>query len=325
MRSASERSLALQIKTRQLMLLVALDEHRSVLAASEALHMTQPACSKLLHQLETSLGVALFERHARGVEPTAFGDILVRHARAALEQLQTAQEEVAELRSGLSGRVAIGTEATSATGLVPRAVALLKQRFPRVSVRVELAFSETLVDALFSGRLEIAIARVESPADLAELNYEPLAPSQHVLAARAGHPLASRRRVTWRELSDQTWVLPPAGNVMRSSLMLLFRDQQLEFPRQVVETASLPVIMSLLQMSDMVAPLPEAVVAPDHAAGRLAILPIRLDVKLGPAGIATRRNAVLAPAAQAMLRALRDAANGYDKTPSTRGNTARVC
>ncbi|MBV8520595.1 MAG: LysR family transcriptional regulator, partial [Acetobacteraceae bacterium] len=63
------RSLLWRIKTRHLALLLALDEHRSVLRASHALHMTQPACSKLLTQLEQVLGVALFERHARGIEP----------------------------------------------------------------------------------------------------------------------------------------------------------------------------------------------------------------------------------------------------------------
>ena len=300
------RSLLSRIKTRHLALLLALDEHRSVLRASHALHMTQPACSKLLTQLEQVLGVALFERHARGIEPTAFGNIVVRHARAAVGELRNAQEEVAELRSGLSGRVAIGTEATSAASLVPRAVVLLKQRFPRVSVSIELAFSESLVDALQAGRLEIALARVQNQQDLDRLNYEPLPQARHVVAARAGHSLARRRGLGWRELREQTWVVPPPGNVMRSALTVSFLEQQLEFPRHVVETASLPVIVSLLQASDMVAPLPEEVLAPERAAGRLAALPVRLDIQLGPAGIVTPRNMALSPAAQAMLRALRE-------------------
>jgi len=307
---ADGRSLAAQIKTRHLTLLLALDEHRSVLRASQALHMTQPTCSKLLSQLEATLGVALFERHARGIATTAFGDILIRHARAVLTELRHAQEEVAELRSGLSGRVAIGTEATSATGLVPRAVVLLKQRFARVSVSIELAFSETLVHALQTGRLEIAVARVQNLQDLAQLDYEPLPQARHAIAVRAGHRLAGRRRVTLRELAEQTWVVPPPGNVMRSALTLLFLEQHLDFPRQVVETAALPVIMGLLRASDMVAPLPEQIVTPECDAGRIALLPIRLDLRLGPAGIVTRRGVALSPAAQAMLRALREAAGG---------------
>jgi DNA-binding transcriptional LysR family regulator len=163
-----------RLKTQQLLLMAALDEHRSVLRAAQSLHMTQPAASKLLHQLETTLGVPLFVRHARGVEPTEYGEILARHARTAIAELVHAQDEVAALRSGLAGHVAIGTEATSATTLVPRAVALLKQRFPQVSVSIDLAFSETLLQRLRSGSLDIAIARIENVQERAELNYEKL-------------------------------------------------------------------------------------------------------------------------------------------------------
>src|ERR1700741_818891 len=107
--------------------MVNLDEHRSVLHAADASHMTQPAASKLLRELEETLGVELFIRHTRGVEPTWYGEILVRHARSALEELKHAFDEVVALRSGLSGQTAIGTVITSATDLVPRAVATLTQ------------------------------------------------------------------------------------------------------------------------------------------------------------------------------------------------------
>src|ERR1700736_3666308 len=81
-----------RIKTRQIVLLVHLDEHRSVLRAAEAAHMTQPAASKMLGGLESALGVALFERDARGAAATSYGDILVPHARAVLADMSRAQE-----------------------------------------------------------------------------------------------------------------------------------------------------------------------------------------------------------------------------------------
>jgi len=278
------------------------------LRAAEALHMTQPAASKLLLQLETTLGVPLFVRHARGVEPTAYGEVLVRHARAVLTELRNARDEVSALRSGLSGQVAIGTEATAATGLVPRAVALLKRRFPQVSVGIELAFSETLVRLVQLGKLDIAVARIRNVREHAELHYEPLQEAEHAMVARAGHPLAGRQRLGLEDLVSQTWVVPPEGNVMRSGLALLFLERHLPFPKQVVETAALPVIMALLQMSDMVAPLPSEVVRPYCGSGPLRMLSLRLDLRLGPAGIVTRRDQNLSPGAQAMLAALREEA-----------------
>jgi DNA-binding transcriptional LysR family regulator len=72
-----------RLNARQLSLLVQLDEKRSVVHAAEAAYLTQPAASKFLTGLEDALGFALFTRHARGVEPTPYGEILVRHARVS--------------------------------------------------------------------------------------------------------------------------------------------------------------------------------------------------------------------------------------------------
>lgn len=310
---SSEQAMLARIKTQHLLLVAALVEHRSVLHASQALNMTQPAASKLLHQLETMLGVPLFVRNPRGVEPTRSGEILVQHARAALAELRHAHGSLAALRTGLAGHVRIGTEATSATGLVPRAVALLKRRFPKVTVGIELAFSETLVEGLRMGTLDIAVARLGSIQDEAELNHEMLAPTSHAVVARAGHPLLLGGPPTWSELQQQCWVLPPPGNVMRSGVALLFRRHQLGLPTQVVETAALPVIIALLQASDMVAPLPTEAVQPYCQRGQLAILPLVLDLMLGNANILTRRESLM-PAASAMLDALREIASEAVRT-----------
>src|SRR3954471_14092237 len=98
-----------RLKTRQIVLLLHLDEKRSVIRAAEAAGMTQPAASKLLTELEDALGVKLFDRHARGIEPTWYGDILIKHARAALGEIGRAHEEIMALKAGLSGLASIGT------------------------------------------------------------------------------------------------------------------------------------------------------------------------------------------------------------------------
>src|SRR5689334_7258337 len=98
-----------RLSAKQLALLVQLDEKRSVLHAAEASHLTQPAASKALGQLEEALGVPLFDRHARGVVPTPYGEILVRHARSVLAELKQTHDELEAARFGLSGEVKIGT------------------------------------------------------------------------------------------------------------------------------------------------------------------------------------------------------------------------
>jgi len=300
--------LAQRLKTRHLTLLVQLDAQRSVLAASQACGMSQPAASKLLAEMEQLLGVELFERHARGVEPTGYGRLLIRRARNALTELRQAQAEIAALRSGLAGHVAIGTVITSATQLVPLAVARLKQRHPQIVVSIEVDYSEVLTEHLAAGRLDMAIARIHGLAHDESLAYEALVENPHSVFARSGHPLAARRRVGLHVLAQQSWVLPPPGNVLRDRLAVIFSEQGLALPLQGVETAALPVITSLLHESDMVSVLADEVVQAECSAGVLVRLAANLPLLLGAAGIVTRREHLLAPAAREVLRVLRETA-----------------
>lgn len=293
------------LKTRQLILLVHLDDKRSILRAAEAANMAQSAASKLLAELEASLGVALFVRHARGVEPTWYGEVLVRHARNAISELHEALKEIANLKAGTTGHASIGTVVTSATSLVPMAVAELNARSPRILVNIETDFSEDLVRHLLAGKLDIVVARIYHPDGLSELNFEPFGEEPHAMYARAGHPLMKRRALGLQDIVEHTWVLPPLGNVLRDRLTVLFLEQRLELPKQIVETSSLPVIVSLLQSSDMVSVLPSEVVRPNCEWGELKQLPIKLDLRLGEAGIITRRDQRLSPGACEMLASLR--------------------
>jgi DNA-binding transcriptional LysR family regulator len=304
-----------RLKTRQLALIVQLDIHRSVLRAADAAHMTQPGATKLLRELEDTMGVPLFERHPRGVEPTWYGEVLIRHARSVLAELQHAYDEVSALKAGLTGQAMIGTEVTAATNVVPQAVALLKKRFPQIRVNIEMEFSEVLLQRLLEGKLDMIVARIRNPDDLADLHFAPLADAQHALFARVGHPLAGRHTLSWEELAPQTWILPPKGNVMRNQFTQLFFERQLALPTNVVESSSLPVVTSLLQISDMIAPLAREPVRPYCIAGALEPLPFEFDLKLGPAGIVTRRGERLSPGARAMLQALREAAGFHTRSP----------
>jgi DNA-binding transcriptional LysR family regulator len=297
-----------RLTARQLALVVALADEGSVLHAADAVHLTQPAASRLLQTIEEGLGVTLFERHPRGIVPTTFGEALVRHARAALAEFRRAHEELAALASGVAGEVTIGTAITSATDLVPLAVTRLAARHPRVRVAIELGFSEELVAHVVERRVDIAIARLHPSHPVAEVEYEALGEEPHALFARAGHPLARARNLELRDVAAQTWVVPPPGNVMRDALTVLFLQQHVEQPPPVVETSALPVITSLLRASDMIAPLPSEVVRAYVETSMLTQLPVRLDLRLGAAGIVTRRGVELSPAAHALLDELRAAA-----------------
>jgi len=304
----SDRFTRSRLKTRHMVLLSELGRHRSILHAAEAAHMTQPAASKLLSELEQVLGAALFERLPRGVTPTPYGEIMIRRSRAAMAEMNLAHQEVMTLLSGLSGRVAIGTVMTPATGLLPAALCRLKARHERLHVAVEVDASKPLLERLRAGRIDIMIGRILDPAVADELVFEPLCDEPHGLIARSGHPLKDRANLQLADLAREGWILPAQGSILRDRITALFLSNGLDLPERTIETTALPMITHLLAQSDMVVALPREVVRTHLDAGLLAELPIELGLRLDPYGIVTRRQHELSPGGQALLQALRETA-----------------
>lgn len=313
------------LKMRQLTLLVRLDEERSLARAAAAAGLTQSAASKLLRQIEHDFDVKLFTRHARGMAPTCYGEILIRHARRALNEFGLATEEIVALKSGLSGKTAIGTVLGAGTNLAPMAVLRVKQRHPDVLARIEIGPSRTLVQKLGRGELDMVVGRVldSSPGD--DLVYEPLAPDElHAVIARVQHPLAHRQELHLGQLVEQPWILPPAGSLLRERLAAMFVQQGVPMPSNIIEAECLPVITTLLQQSDMLAVLPEEAVQSFCKAGMLTVLARNLPFAVGEFGLITRRHHKLCPAAQLMLSAVRELAQDMYPTESRSAAGARV-
>lgn len=309
----SDRFVRTHLKTRQLVLLVELGRHGSILHAAQAANLTQPAASKLLSELEYALGVQLFERLARGIAPTWYGEVMIRRAGAALAEMDAAHQEVMELLSGLSGRVSIGAVMTPSTGLVPKAVTLLKSRHARLNILISVDTSKLLIQRLRAGELDLVVGRILDTESAAELNFEPLTDEPHSLIVRAGHPLLSRSNLGLQDLAGEAWILPPSGSILRDRLTALFLSRGLDQPAETVETIALPVITSLLLGSDMLVALPKQIVQTYLDSGLLAVLPYELGLRMDLYGIVTRKQHRLSPGAQAMLDTLREVAT---KSPS---------
>ena len=301
----SDRFVRSYLKTRHMVLLMELGRHGSIMHAAEAANLTQPAASKLLGELEHALGVQLFERLPRGVAPTWYGKVLIRRAGAALAEMDAGHQEVMELLSGLRGRVGVGTVLTPSTTILPAAVVRLKQTHARVHVSISVDTSKLLVARLRAGELDLVIGRVLDSEAGGELAFEPVTDEPHSLIARAGHPLAGRAGLQLEELVQQGWILPPAGSVLRERITALFVSHGLESPAETVSTLALPTIASLIEQSDMIAPLPAELVQPYLDSGRMVVLPFDLGLRMDSYGIITRRQHQLSPGAEAMLGAVR--------------------
>jgi DNA-binding transcriptional LysR family regulator len=305
-----------RLKTRQLLLLVALGEEANIHRAADALSMSQPAASKLLRELEEMLDAPLFERLPRGMRPTLYGDVMIRHARSVLGSLDQAREEVLALKSGQLGRVAIGTVTSPAVSLLPAAIAQVKRDYPGVSVSVEIDSSNLLLESLAQDKLDLVIGRLSAEHDKLHLRYEPFAEERIVVVARSGHPLLRAASLSLDALRDAAWIVPPEQSVLRHRFELMFQRESLAPPSNVVESPDLLFVTSLLAQSDMLAVLADEVAQYYAAHGVLAILPLDMPLRMDDFGLITRTERLLSPACMQVIGALRQVASALYHTRS---------
>jgi DNA-binding transcriptional LysR family regulator len=296
-----------RLKTRQLLLLVALAEEGNIHRAAQVLNMTQPAASKLLKDLEDVLEVSLFDRLPRGMRPTWYGEAMIRHARMALASLNQAHEEVMALKAGRFGQVSVGAITAPGLTLLPPAVAMVKREQPSLRVSLDIDTSPVLIERLEQGKLDILVARLFAEHDKSKLRYEALTEEPVSALVRPGHPLLGMTGLTLRDVVGAGWIVPPAGSVLRHRFELMFQQEGLAPPINVIETSALLFITRMLQQSEMLAVLATDVARYYAAHGIVSLLPLAMPCHMDAFGIITHTDRLLSPAAKVMMQALKAA------------------
>ncbi|CAN7376755.1 LysR family transcriptional regulator [Massilia sp. LjRoot122] len=298
-----------RLKTRQLLLLIALDDYRNIHRAAEELHMTQPAASKQIKDLEEMLDVRLFERLPRGMEPTIYGETMIRHARMALTSLALAHDDLLALKAGLSGQVEVGVIMSPAMALLPRAIARIKEQAPLLRIGVHLEPSNVLLDKLQRGTLDFMIGRILEKEGSGGLVYEELTEEPACAVVRPGHALLDAKDLRLEDIADRPWILPPPGSILRHRFDMMFRRAGLQPPSNVVDTTALLLITTLLQQTDSLHVMPLEVAQYYASLNVMRILPIELPCKMDAFGIIRQQDHLLAPGAELLLRQVRLAAS----------------
>lgn len=297
-----------RLKTRQLLLLIALDDYRNIHRAADELHMTQPAASKQIKDLEEMLDVKLFERLPRGMEPTIYGETMIRHARMALTSLALAHDDIVTLKAGLTGQVEVGVIMTPAMALLPRAIARVKEDAPLLRIGVQLETSNLLLDKLQHGMLDFMIGRIFDTGDTSGLIYEELTEEPACAVVRPGHPLLERKDLALQDIAPLPWIVPPHGSILRYRFDMMFRRAGLEPPANVVDTTAMLMITALLQQTDSLHVMPIEVAQYYASLNVMRILPIEIPCKMDAFGIIRHQDHLLSPGADLLLRAVRAAA-----------------
>ena len=240
----SEKHLLARLRFRHLQLIAEVERVGSLSKAAEALSLTQPAMSKALKEIEGMLGFSLFTRGARGLQKTAQGAIVTHAAALILKELTHMQAEADA--AGPEGRVAatlrIGTGAFLAVSLVPRVIAHLLAGDPPVRVTLREAYVPSLFAELLEGNLDALITVYDADAMAATadrgIRFEKFAEEDYAVIVPAGHRLARKRKVAWKELTAEPWVLTRKPSLARVFIEDTFRREGLAPPLPFCETES---------------------------------------------------------------------------------------
>jgi len=300
-----ERWITRKFRLRHVELIAELYDCRSILKAARRLSLTQPTVTKALQDVESTLGVKLFVRSNRGLEPTAYGEIFARHAKIVLAQLRHAAEELESLRAGYSGKVTVGTLLAASASILPDAIALLKRQRPGVAISVVVGTYDILMPSLLVGDLDMVLGRLPEEGRSRGLVYEEFYAEPICIVTRRGHPLTRRRRLTLRDLVNEAWLLPLPETALRRQIERAFVEAGAPLPRNVIESVSILTNRALLRKSDSIGVMPYHVALDDVEQGLLAILPVRLKKLETPVGAILRAPGELPPAASALLECLR--------------------
>jgi DNA-binding transcriptional LysR family regulator len=299
-----DHTLLLRLKTRQLLLLAALDTHRNLGRAAAAMHMSQPAATKLLQQVEDSMGVPLFTRQARGMAPTASGEVLVRYAKQVLTDFGAVRHEMAALQAGLSGVLRIGSVPGAVPELVAPSLIEYKRRHPKVAVSVMVETSNVMLAQLGRGEVDLMLGRLTPGNDADAFDCTQLLGESQVVVARAAHPVFVNATPSLADLLGWPWILQPAGSPQRGHFESALHQAGLHSRLDITETSSTIVITALLEISDMLAVMPRSQANHYARHGLLRVVPLDLPVHVPPIYLVTRRDRMLSPAALAYVEQL---------------------
>jgi DNA-binding transcriptional LysR family regulator len=286
-----------------------LERHRNFARAAEALHLTQPALSRSIAGLETALGERLFDRTHQGVEPTAFGRMLLSRACTLVDDAAELERDFQLFRGVHIGKLAVGAAIFPAALSVGQAAGVLMGRHPRLNIELSTSDLRTLLDQVLQRKLDLAVIELSMAEDETGLATEALPEHPGCFFCRAGHPLAGQPRPGLKQVLAYPYVGPRLPQRIARDFLQLVKVGRIDadsgdyLPPVKVDTVA--VAIDVVLHSDAVGLAPLALLAPDVRAGRLLALPLRLDWMHTRYGFVYLRDRQLSPAALAFMAEVR--------------------
>lgn len=299
-----ERLLLQRLKLRMLRAVDAIERHKSLLKASQELNLTQPALTRTLHEIEEILGGQIFERHARGVWITEFGEVVCTASRRVLAQIAQLDRDLDRFLTGDAKLVSVGAMAPAAVGLLPNLIRSPQVQAATIHIQLTQGSMEELVPLLRDGTLDLIMGRLfpaTTPDEFTReiLYYEPLS-----IIGRTGHPIFDAPEVTLTQLASYRFVLPAMSTAVTQEIEVAIAAMQLGDAIEM-RALALPFLREILHTSDSLMISPPMTMAGDLNRGTLQRVDFTVPGPPRPAGALLRRDDPLSAPVQTFLEAVR--------------------
>ena len=301
----------MSLELRQIAHALALAKFRHYARAAESLHLTQPSLSRSIASLEAALGVRLFDRGRTGVEPTAFGRLVLERGGELVRAESELRREIA-LTAGLdTGTLTVAAGPYASEVSVARAAAAVISAHPHLRIQLRTIDPVDVIAEVTSRRVDLGVVQLPSRHELtSQLSFEPLQTQPVFLACRPDHPLLAVRDLSLKRaltypLVSIRFVGVHATAALAGGAMGDYDADAMTF-NPAIQVNSLALARQIAQESDALFPGTASMLADEVERGRLAVLGLRLPEMVTNYGLLTLRERTLSPSAQVFVRVLRD-------------------
>jgi LysR family pca operon transcriptional activator len=298
------RYLDQRLKLRHFRIIEAVSEHSSLLKASAALSLAQPALTRSIHEIAEILGLRLYERHAKGVRETLFGETLSQSAKAILAELKRLDDTLDQLTRDTSLVVNVGALPVAAVGIMPGVIARLAEQRGDLQVRLVQGLTAELIPELIGGKLDLIVGRLYDSLAPDGLSREVLYLEPISLMAHPGHPIFTPPGPTLERLGRMKLVLPTVASRLGKEIDQLLTAMGIDLAAPI-RSSSLGFIRELMLSGEFVGIMPRLTLAADLMRGAMKVVPLPIPAPARPAGIIYKADRPLPPSATALIETLR--------------------
>ncbi|WP_342246211.1 LysR family transcriptional regulator [Pseudomonas sp. OTU5201] len=236
------------MKLHQIKALVAIHRTGSLNEASQILHVTQPALSRSIKDLERELGLTLLQRSYKGMSLTEEGRRVIRHAQLAVESLRRLQIEAENIQAMTVGEISIGvTSLTAMLDGLEESLTVFQTKNPRVRLKLVDLRPSQILQRLRDGTLDFAITSQQNTQRL-NLDWETLNRIRGVVVCSADNPLRHSRSL--RQLQYASWLSLDEIDDRSSQFYQMFEVNDIHAPQRIIECSSVMLALRLLRRGE---------------------------------------------------------------------------